>query len=79
MCIDRDGVCKSCGCEYDDLPEYSTCPSDECPSNLEEQEATGSHLSNDRFNAFISVCEEAAAPNDKLTKAFQTAKDTGFD
>jgi len=41
--------------------------------------ALDSHLSNDRFNDFISACEQAAPPNDKLKKAFQTAKDMGFD
>jgi len=76
MCIDRDGVCKSCGSEYKDLPEYSTCPDDDCPSNNEE--FLNTHLSNDRFNAFISVSEDSVVPNDKLTKAFQSAKDMGF-
>lgn len=40
MCIDSEGICKSCAREYDDLPEYSTCPSDDCPSNNEELEET---------------------------------------
>ena len=36
MSIDRFGICRSCGREYDDLPEYSCCPADDCPSNNEE-------------------------------------------
>lgn len=37
MCIDENGVCKSCSEEFKDLPEYSVCPDINCPSNEEEK------------------------------------------
>jgi hypothetical protein len=36
MCIDRNGVCKSCSKENSDLAEYDVCPDINCPSNSEE-------------------------------------------
>jgi len=58
MCIDRDGVCKSCAREYDDLPEYSACPSDDCPSNNEELEES----KQGQNSMLIYYCVQKGAP-----------------
>lgn len=43
------------------------------------QAALDTSLTTDRFNDFLSACNNAAAPNRKLTKAFQATKDMGFE
>lgn len=43
------------------------------------ESALDTNISADRFNDFLSACDNAAAPNKKLAKAFQSAKDMGFE